>query len=250
MTLGTALKARSSMYLLKILKGRYVALSYSWGSESKPESLHLPSEEVMKLTANCAAGLRALRNDLLQLCWVDAICIDQNSEEERSQQVRIMGYIYKHAGRVCVWLGASDERTYMSFRLLEDWSCRAQSSAERLKHFEQFLELRQVKHESPSEVSASDRGLTHGEAAVLDGGGDAKENILQIIFRRALFSRVWTLQETILPSPDKVVVVCDGRIFPWITMLAAAISPQACAHFALDSLGDAWNNWIPKYCNR
>jgi hypothetical protein len=210
---------------LEEAEGHYVALSYCWGSESKPESLHLPSGEVMKLTANCAAGLWALRDDLLQLCWVDAICIDQSSEEERSQQVKIMGDIYKYAGRVCVWLGESEERTWMSFRLLEDWASRVQSSDDKVRLWEQFLELRDVKHNFPSKESHSNRAVTGAEASAPAVEDNAREDILQILFRKAWFSRVWTLQETIIPSPEKVVVVCGSRIFPWTIMLCAAISP-------------------------
>jgi hypothetical protein len=40
--------------------------------------------------------------------WVDAICIDQSNPDERSQQVQLMGQIYRNAQRVLVWLGHSD----------------------------------------------------------------------------------------------------------------------------------------------
>jgi hypothetical protein len=40
--------------------------------------------------------------------WVDAICIDQNNNPERSIQVTKMAEIYNRASNVCVWLGAGN----------------------------------------------------------------------------------------------------------------------------------------------
>ena len=37
--------------------------------------------------------------------WIDAICIDQQSDEERTAQVRVMGQIFANARQVLVWLG-------------------------------------------------------------------------------------------------------------------------------------------------
>jgi hypothetical protein len=37
--------------------------------------------------------------------WIDAICIDQGSIDERSKQVLRMGEIFRQADRVLIWLG-------------------------------------------------------------------------------------------------------------------------------------------------
>jgi hypothetical protein len=41
-----------------------------------------------------------------RLFWIDAICIDQSSNPERSHQVAMMRQIYAHAALVVVWLGS------------------------------------------------------------------------------------------------------------------------------------------------
>jgi hypothetical protein len=41
--------------------------------------------------------------------WIDAICINQSDELERSVQVGYMGEIYESARRVVVWVGEADE---------------------------------------------------------------------------------------------------------------------------------------------
>ena len=40
--------------------------------------------------------------------WVDALCIDQSNEVEKTKQVKKMGHIYHKAERVCIWLGTGD----------------------------------------------------------------------------------------------------------------------------------------------
>jgi hypothetical protein len=51
--------------------------------------------------------------------WVDAVCIDQADDEERSEQVQMMSRIYKNASRVLVWLGLPFERTYTEFDAIQ-----------------------------------------------------------------------------------------------------------------------------------
>jgi hypothetical protein len=44
-----------------------------------------------------------------RLLWIDAICINQDNDEDKSQQVRLMREIYDTASRVIVWLGSPPE---------------------------------------------------------------------------------------------------------------------------------------------
>lgn len=94
----------------------YVALSYTWGNETGRERMFvLASGEAVAedapailVTPNCAAALRILRTcDLIRgrAVWVDAICINQASREDKSVQVGIMAEIYEKAAAVAVWLG-------------------------------------------------------------------------------------------------------------------------------------------------
>ena len=46
---------------------------------------------MLGITPNCESALRRLRLDAdVRRLWVDSICIDQNSLDERSQQVALM----------------------------------------------------------------------------------------------------------------------------------------------------------------
>lgn len=84
---------------------KYEALSYAWGSVTEKVAINCDNKE-LRVTLNCESALRHLRlQDQKRTLWVDAICIDQTSVEERNQQVRIMGEIYSTASRVTIWLG-------------------------------------------------------------------------------------------------------------------------------------------------
>ena len=90
---------------------QYAAISYTWGDQELLCPIEC-NERKLLVTPNCLAALRHLRNTSeIQTFWIDSICIDQTSLEERSQQVALMGEIYRSANRVLVWLGEHDERT-------------------------------------------------------------------------------------------------------------------------------------------
>ena len=105
---------------------KYEALSYFWGTDEPsnaislrdkfPEgsrSLKLAIKHFMPLRFNIRnhlyAALRQFRRpDVDVLLWVDALCIDQENEEEKNQQVAKMARIYSSAHHVLIWLGAGD----------------------------------------------------------------------------------------------------------------------------------------------
>jgi len=88
---------------------KYDALSYTWGDQAHKVTITCEGKRLY-VTPNCEAALRQLRPKKptqTLLLWVDAICIDQSSIEERNAQVEIMGKIYSKANRVLMWLGSS-----------------------------------------------------------------------------------------------------------------------------------------------
>lgn len=88
----------------------YEALSYVWGSSEKPHTLYI-DEKSLPITANLYEVLLRLRDKMIErILWIDAVCIDQTSIEERGEQIQYMAEIYSKANRVIVWLGeAADD---------------------------------------------------------------------------------------------------------------------------------------------
>ncbi|USW50912.1 Putative heterokaryon incompatibility [Septoria linicola] len=74
----------------------------------------------LKITHSLDIALRGLReNDVKRTLWIDAISINQDDLEERSEQVLRMGDIYRQASRVVVWLGPALEDTHLAMTALQ-----------------------------------------------------------------------------------------------------------------------------------
>ncbi|KAM0145561.1 hypothetical protein ACHAPG_011563, partial [Botrytis cinerea] len=83
----------------------YEALSYVWGDPDITLPISVNKKQ-FQVTVNLHAALLRLRDHSFErIIWIDAICIDQNNNEERKQQVQLMARIYSTAHRVIVWLG-------------------------------------------------------------------------------------------------------------------------------------------------
>ncbi|KAG4261546.1 hypothetical protein FPRO03_11563 [Fusarium proliferatum] len=87
---------------------KYEALSYVWGSSVQKKHMKC-NDQTFMITDSLDTALRRLRLVGDSRClWVDQICIDQTSLEERSEQVSIMREIYSGATLVNAWLGPAD----------------------------------------------------------------------------------------------------------------------------------------------
>jgi hypothetical protein len=83
----------------------YEALSYVWGPEDNKQPIYIDGDE-LRVTANLYVALSHLRDRFIdQIIWIDAICINQEDDGEKGQQVQSMAKIYAKASRVIVWLG-------------------------------------------------------------------------------------------------------------------------------------------------
>jgi hypothetical protein len=89
----------------------YEALSYVWGNQHKTRPIHVDGVP-FPVTVNLHAALSRLRDHSFErVIWVDAVCINQENNEEKVQQIQIMAKIYSQANRVLVWLGEAAENS-------------------------------------------------------------------------------------------------------------------------------------------
>lgn len=90
---------------------KYTAISYVWGNfVYQPDTLQCGSESI-KITANCRDVLRQLRRRGQTYVWIDAICINQEDDAEKSIQIRLMRDIYAAAELTVIWFGQSTDTT-------------------------------------------------------------------------------------------------------------------------------------------
>jgi hypothetical protein len=92
--------------------GKYEALSYCWGDANDCVDIFI-NRRPIRVTRNCAEALEHLRNrTVVRTLWVDAVCIDQSSNDEKALQIPLMGQIYESAEQVLVWLGIADPENH------------------------------------------------------------------------------------------------------------------------------------------
>lgn len=95
----------------------YWALSYTWG-EGHCCSIELDGHE-KHIGENLYNALNRLRAKETTRCiWVDALCIDQDNDAERSHQVARMQDIFMNAEKVIVWLGEESEDSAVAMEYL------------------------------------------------------------------------------------------------------------------------------------
>ena len=101
-------------------KPNYEALSYVWDPFRTGNRAAISCDgTIIEVTENCEMALRYLRySNRPRVLWVDAICIDQSSEAEKTHQVRLMGDVYSFARRVIVWLGEGSDLNDFAFAFL------------------------------------------------------------------------------------------------------------------------------------
>jgi hypothetical protein len=84
---------------------KYVALSYTWGSQETPCQIYVNDHEV-HVGENLHMALCDLRlRDRSRIMWIDALCINQEDDEEKLFQIEQMDLVYSRATMVIAYLG-------------------------------------------------------------------------------------------------------------------------------------------------
>lgn len=191
----------------------YEAVSYCWGDVKAVETIKLDGRS-FAITQSAGGALRAFREEAEDRCiWLDAICINQQDDEERGLQVSIMGDIYRAATRALVWLGDDDGTFGDAYTLMtalirqmgdETGGWNGQAAYETLKDFEwdSRLHMKDIRT----------RGIPSYESPAWDA--------LERFFSRPWFNRMWVIQEIVLSH--RPVAFCGREQVDWVIIQMAA----------------------------
>jgi hypothetical protein len=245
----------------------YNALSYTWGNPTPDSARKNPwitdisipplvydeqsiyvNKQVLKVTANLFFALKKLRpryenQPRVPYIWIDAVCINQGDLEERAEQVKLMGDIYRNAEDVIVWLGEEEGMTdsdmaidllnnvYSSFIHWADNSEEAQSLWEQIERESQRLDLdtRIASTGVPqSEVNNLLSNMFRLQALWIQSKGFSSLDVrcderawaaVERLLERAWFSRLWTYQEKALAKTATLIV--GEKSISWTNINAA-----------------------------
>jgi hypothetical protein len=194
---------------------KYRALSYTWGPPSDLASeRHVTADrsypitcngETLIITKNLLDALSSMQRTRLttseDYLWIDAICINQDDEDEKGSQVYMMFDIYKTATSVIVWLGEADEDTSMALGILPSVAAIPEDRLrgidnndieDTMPFFNEYITLH--SHENW-------RALT-------------------MLMQRHWFNRVWIIQE-FLAAKD-VLILCGSFTIRWEHLVKAS----------------------------
>ncbi|KAK5659153.1 hypothetical protein OQA88_1243 [Cercophora sp. LCS_1] len=175
--------------LLHATRGSYEALSYCWGDPKRSYAI-VCNDKPFPVTKNLFAALGRLRHaNKPRTLWVDAMCINQSDNDEKSAQVSLMADIYRGCSRTLIWLGEEAEAlAAVGFAIAERvHACFVRGNG-----------LRGLETGSPSAMS---RAL---EAAGLPGlMSDSWYQFSQVL-ELPYWKRMWILQEATLGASPLV----------------------------------------------
>ena len=165
---------------------QFEALSYAWGDPNLTRPIRLEDRE-WYATINLEAGLRYLRSHSEDMViWVDALCIDGGSVDERNSQILLMKTIYSNAERVRVWLGEPTRGSDEALAILE--------------HVGRGIPFKDIRFDGKK---------VYGEHVTY----------LNELMNRPWWNRLWTQQEYILAKD--VTLHCGFRSVNYLAILKA-----------------------------
>jgi len=237
---------RCSVVKASLSHSKYFALSYVWGDPTRSEPLIVNGLKVA-ITKNLSQALERFQADAdaqayvsgnqENLIWTDALCINQDDDEEKSAQVQRMDQIYTRAEAVLAWVGPSSDDSDMVIDECNTTGLRYYTLVFALEFDEKFFEslttngaefdrfatfmrkrLLEEKIETSStipplrclEENPTMLRILTSEMKLLDSArGTSIRNAWQEFMNRDFWQRIWILQELILGK--NIYMLCGSK---------------------------------------
>ncbi|KAK1751248.1 heterokaryon incompatibility protein-domain-containing protein [Echria macrotheca] len=163
------------------------AISYRWGASSEKTKVLDFGGKILPIPAS-AHEIIWNRASLwrTRLMWIDAICIDQEDQNDKNQQVGLMRDIYNKADRTIVWLGEAPD-VVLAFNFLNEMLVQINLSKDNLELA--TMGLKRINDANP------------------------KWAALKRMLENPYWSRVWIVQEIV--ASRKVHIRYGGLWFDW-----------------------------------
>ncbi|MBE3050099.1 HET domain-containing protein, partial [Candidatus Bathyarchaeota archaeon] len=236
---------------------QFAALSYTWGEAKGLVKIYIEGSP-FEISPNLHEALLQLRRaSNTSWLWIDAICIQQSDNDEKTWQVSQMGAIYSEADVVLIWLGLGCDETdrtmdwvsrvgprALSSGTLDLWLQRSNLSVQkRRQDISDYITLRYSSsderafdpnvenHQVPELFRLvfdliDEPGLHSDTSHPKDGDADLVTGILNLM-RRDYWHRIWIFQEVSLGK--ETMMLCGGKAVSLDMFEATMIGVQYCA---------------------
>lgn len=206
----------------------YVAVSYTWGDPMHSKTVRL-NNKAFTVRQSCWYVLaQAQQNCITGYLWIDAVCINQGDDAEKSAQVARMGDIYRNAMQINVCLGPHEKDSAICFETAEQYIDCANNLLRRAKDDGTMREMllhmenrgqealamaesygdvklhnfsRRVRAELQGDLQTRRFFHSHSAAQL-----DRLTEAFYAITERSYFERLWIVQELLLAR--KAIVFC------------------------------------------
>lgn len=220
----------------------YEAVSYVWGDRKERAEITL-NGQIVDVPRSSEEVLRYLRlQNKQRTLWIDALCINQDDLQERSQQVALMGTIYRNTVRTLAWVGSRDEEWEILETLTDagDSSDSLGESSKAQVNIDQTSEPRLAddcgnevaEMQTPAEFAIMNSVLQHMDAQM--GCTTQLENFLFDEFGQYKYSN----HGHRIPHDD-IILLCDFYKRPWFgrtwVVQEVALAPESVCHFGRHS---------------
>ncbi|KAF4536067.1 Heterokaryon incompatibility protein [Lasiodiplodia theobromae] len=199
----------------------YEALSYTWGDQSTGTLISF-NGLLLPIAPNLCSALLHLRlPDRPRTLWIDAVCINQLDNEEKSMQVQMMREIYQEASKVIVWLGSAQDDSNAAMDMITGDVTAGCEEATVPGDFDFFHDddlpqskgkqpvrdtFRQDQHSKsfdPEQLS-DDGDTIRGDTEGAESDSERAWGALLALVQRPWWTRAWVLQEYTVPKKEPI----------------------------------------------
>jgi len=214
-------------------KKDYQSLSYVWGSDRRTHEI-VTADGIVNITKSLSNALHGLRRkDKAITLWVDALCINQEDNNEKEQQIRLLPQIFQNSTFTYAFLDGA-KKFEGAIEMLMQIRVKAALEEQRkalVKDYEESQSDLEDGHELTEKPDAKENS---GDDHVMIGmqwpkdlrtvpvswkdrciplESDSIWSSVEALFGLPWFRRVWIVQE-IVASPN-VQVICGKREIDW-----------------------------------
>ena len=163
------------------------AISYSWEGQEPSVVMSIGGKEV-KSTAIVRELLNDLRcRDEKRFLWIDALCINQDADREKSLQIPMMRSIYEQARSVIIWVRPESRDAARTVADAAIWMDGLDTSS-----------------------------LSNQETLFRSFRGEEltwRNNVFRRLLEASWFFRIWVIQEAVVNR--NLLIWLAGRTVPW-----------------------------------